>query len=296
MPSRLREVQKDRRGGGAAPALREQYEQYFLGVERKPPARGPRRLKKRLAGCGQFPRRTRRCLRVESLTASASTYERLWARTLQEMEDGTYRRDIFKARMRRKGSAPEVPAAPPASATAPGPKQAATGKAAAVAQSATPQPQVPPPEPHIDIAGTAPPDPLAETRLRSVYRAYVEASVAATRTPPAVVRRGGGEPEAPGPRAARAAQRARRRVPGVREGREGHPPGGAEGLSISRSSDARAAGARAARRPRSVLPRSTAPPWNVTNVAWGRSPPSRRAFPAGPAACWGDRPPARREP
>ena len=34
---------------------------------------------------------------------------------------------------------------------------------------------MPPPEPQIHIAGTPPPDPLAETRLRSVYRAYVEA-------------------------------------------------------------------------------------------------------------------------
>lgn len=157
-------------------ALRGQYEQYFLGMEKRPPLKAHEQFRKRLAELRTVPsRNSALSFRIQSLQASASTYERLWARTLQEMEDGTYRRDIFKARMRRKGSAPEVPAAPPASATAPGPKQAATGKAAAVAQSATPQPQVPPPEPQIHIAGTAPPDPLAETRLRSVYRAYVEA-------------------------------------------------------------------------------------------------------------------------
>jgi len=44
-----------------------------------------------------------------------------------------------------------------------------------------PPPVAPPPvprapqEPQIHIAGSAPPDPLSETRLRSVYRAYVEA-------------------------------------------------------------------------------------------------------------------------
>ena len=157
-------------------ALRGQYEQYFLGMEKRPPLKAHEQFRKRLAELRTVPsRNSALSFRIQSLQASASTYERLWARTLQEMEDGTYRRDIFKARMRRKGSAPEVPAAPPASATAPGPKQAATGKAAAVAQPATPQPQVPPPEPQIHIAGTAPPDPLAETRLRSVYRAYVEA-------------------------------------------------------------------------------------------------------------------------
>jgi hypothetical protein len=109
------------------------------------------------------------------LQASAATYERLWMRTLQEMEDGTYRRDVFKARLRRKSA--EVPAkAPPppaeGAAAAAGTKPAKTGKTAAVPETSA---KAPPPEPQIHIAGSAPPDPLAETRLRSVYRAYVEA-------------------------------------------------------------------------------------------------------------------------
>lgn len=159
-------------------ALRGQYEQYFLGMEKRPPLKAHEQFKKRLAELRTVPsRNSALSFRIQSLQATASTYERLWARTLQEMEDGTYRRDIFKARMRRKSPAPEVPAAPPptAAAAAPGSKQAATGKVAAVAQPGTPQPPVPPPEPQIHIAGTPPTDPLAEARLRSVYRAYVEA-------------------------------------------------------------------------------------------------------------------------
>jgi hypothetical protein len=156
-------------------ALRGHYEQYFLGLEKRPPLKALEQFKKRLAALRTVPsRNSALSFRIQSLQATASTYERLWLKTMQEMEDGTYRRDIFKARLRRKSSAPEVPAAspPPAAATAPGPKQAATGKVAAVAQPAAPQP---PPEPQIHIAGTPPTDPLAEPRLRSVYRAYVEA-------------------------------------------------------------------------------------------------------------------------
>lgn len=159
-------------------ALRGQYEQYFLGIERRPPLKALEQFKKRLAALRTVPsRNSALSFRIQSLQASAATYERLWAKTLQEMEDGTYRRDVFKARLRRKSSAPALPAEPPppAAATAPGPKQAATGKGAAVAPPSTPQPPVPPPEPQIHIAGTPPTDPLAEARLRSVYRAYVEA-------------------------------------------------------------------------------------------------------------------------
>jgi hypothetical protein len=159
-------------------ALRGQYEQYFLGMEKRPPSKAHEQFKKRLAALRTIPsRNSALSFRIQSLQATAATYERLWMRTLHEMEDGTYRRDVFKARMRRKSS-PEVPAkAAPATAEASaavaGLKPATTGKSAAVPQ--TPPAQAAPPEPQIHIAGTAPPDPLAETRLRSVYRAYVEA-------------------------------------------------------------------------------------------------------------------------
>jgi hypothetical protein len=158
-------------------AVRGQYEQYFLGMEKRPPSKAHEQFKKRLAALRTIPsRNSALSFRIQSLQATAATYERLWMRTLQEMEDGTYKRDVFKARMRRK-SAPEVPAKAPAppsegSAAAAGTKPAKTGKTAAVQETS---PKTPPSEPQIHIAGTAPPDPLAETRLRSVYRAYVEA-------------------------------------------------------------------------------------------------------------------------
>lgn len=139
-------------------ALRGHYDQFFLGMEKRPPVKAHEQFKKRLASLKTIPaRNSALSFRIQSLQATAATYERLWARTLQEMEDGTYRRDVFKARLRRKSSAPGA-------------------KKAASAKGADPEaPAPPPPEPQIHIAGTPPVDPLSENRLRSVYRAYVEA-------------------------------------------------------------------------------------------------------------------------
>jgi len=150
-------------------ALRGTYEQFFLGMEKRPPTKAHEQLKKRLAALKTVPtRNSALSFRIQSLQASAATYERLWARTLQEMEDGTYRRDVFKARRRRKNSAPELSAARP-------PAPAAPAKNEPAAQPAAPAAPPGPREPMMHIAGTPPPDPLSENRLRSVYRAYVEA-------------------------------------------------------------------------------------------------------------------------
>ncbi|NVJ07693.1 hypothetical protein HUW63_20925 [Myxococcus sp. AM001] len=90
--------------------LRNLYEQYFLGNERQAPSRAHEDLKKRLNKLkGAFIRSTSAKFRVASLYNKFLTYERLWVRTLQEIEAGTYRRDVFKARRRaesRKASSP----------------------------------------------------------------------------------------------------------------------------------------------------------------------------------------------
>jgi hypothetical protein len=143
-------------------------------MEKRPPVWAHEQFRKRLKEMKTAPAKNAGLtFRYQSLQASLVTYERLWSRTLQEMEDGTYRRDIFK--LRRKNSGPEVPAAAekaPGKAAKTKEKDKAMGKdqGAAAAPAAAP-----PPEPTIHIAGAAPPDPLSENRLRSVYRAYVEA-------------------------------------------------------------------------------------------------------------------------
>jgi hypothetical protein len=95
----------------ALAALRSSYEQYFLGIDRQAPTRAHDDLKKRMLKLkSAFIRSTAAKFRVQSIHSKYLTYERLWARTLQEIEAGTYRRDLFKAR-RRAGSAPEASAA-----------------------------------------------------------------------------------------------------------------------------------------------------------------------------------------
>ncbi|MHA7634570.1 MXAN_5187 C-terminal domain-containing protein [Corallococcus sp. M7] len=81
--------------------LRHSYEQYFMGMERQAPIRAHEDLKKRMLKLkGAFIRSTSVKFRVQSLHNKFLTYERLWTRTLQEIEAGTYRRDLAKARRR----------------------------------------------------------------------------------------------------------------------------------------------------------------------------------------------------
>ncbi len=153
--------------------LRSTYEQYFLGVERVPPSKQAADLKKRIQKLqGAFVKQTATKFRIQALQSKYLTYERLWARTLQEMENGTYRRDLFKAKLhqqKRPASAPPTiaplvsedaqdPAAPPS----PVPPAAAPRPGAAAAQA----------RPGARPGGG---EPLSEARLKAVYDAYVSA-------------------------------------------------------------------------------------------------------------------------
>ncbi|WP_224368012.1 MXAN_5187 C-terminal domain-containing protein [Hyalangium versicolor] len=82
-------------------ALKVVYEQYFLGNERLPPVRAHEDLKKRLMKLKTgLVRNTAVKFRISSLYNKFLTYERMWQRTLQEIESGTYKRDLFKAKRR----------------------------------------------------------------------------------------------------------------------------------------------------------------------------------------------------
>ncbi|WP_163863786.1 MXAN_5187 C-terminal domain-containing protein [Myxococcus eversor] len=87
--------------------LRNLYEQYFLGNERHPPTRAHDDFKKRVMRLKTgFIRSTAAKFRVGSIHGKYLTYDRLWARTLQEIEAGTYKRDLFKARRRAEVRGP----------------------------------------------------------------------------------------------------------------------------------------------------------------------------------------------
>jgi len=111
--------------------LKAKYDQYFLGVERREPNRWRDELKKKVLRVKEaFTRNTGLKFRIQSLHARFISYERLWLRSAREKEEGTYRRDLFKARLRahhdepppaEKGALPAKPvlaaakgAAPPA--------------------------------------------------------------------------------------------------------------------------------------------------------------------------------------
>ncbi|HEX8441072.1 MXAN_5187 C-terminal domain-containing protein [Archangium sp.] len=88
-------------------ALKVTYEHYFLGLERTPPARTHEALKKRVEKLkNSFVRNTGAKFRVQSIHSKFVTYERLWLRTLQEIENGTYKRDLAKVKRRTEKVAP----------------------------------------------------------------------------------------------------------------------------------------------------------------------------------------------
>ncbi|MGO8968788.1 MAG: MXAN_5187 C-terminal domain-containing protein [Myxococcaceae bacterium] len=149
--------------------LKAHYEQYFLGVDRQPPTKADVALRQRLAKLrGGQPRSAVLKFRTQALQQRFTTYDRLWQRTLSEMENGTYRRDLFKARRRRKtGETPAaaVPASAPAVAPPPLPSAASVptlaGLAPTASQTSSGAPRVaPPPLPLGTQGGAVRPGPV----------------------------------------------------------------------------------------------------------------------------------------
>jgi len=195
--------------------LKAHYEQYFLGVERQPPNKADADVRQRLAKLRTgYVRSAVLKFRIQALQQRFTTYDRLWHRTLTEMENGTYRRDLFKARRRRKSGeapvakaeaqaaplAPEVvPAAPvlaqvetPRAPPSPIPSIPTATQGGTVRPSPVPSvapvaipkgtqggvPRTPPPAIPKGTQGAvarAAAEALAEPRLRKVYDAYVAA-------------------------------------------------------------------------------------------------------------------------
>jgi hypothetical protein len=83
------------------------YDMYFLGVERMEPARRREDLKRAVARLQTaFTRNAGLRFRIQALHARFLSYERLWVRSAREKEEGTYRRDILRARRKAAARAP----------------------------------------------------------------------------------------------------------------------------------------------------------------------------------------------
>ena len=180
--------------------LKVKYEMYFLGVELREPAKWREETKKKVVRLKeQFTRNTGLRFRLQSLHARFISYERLWLRSAREREEGTYRRDLFKARLHARGKAP-VGAAAKAAARA-----AAPGKNGASAHEHHEGEDVDLSDFHdgpADGAGvTPPPTPLAAPPARAPASAPV-APVAAKPAAPTAPPPRPAAPQAPSPAAA----------------------------------------------------------------------------------------------
>jgi hypothetical protein len=159
-------------------ALKAKYEMYFLGTERAEPVRWREEVKKKVARLKTaFTNNTGLRFRMQSLHARYLAYERLWLRAAREREEGTYRRDLFKARRHARDPRAGGAAAGPAGGAAPR-RDAGEGAPAPVSDAPTgrpaeggsnavggPQPRPPPPVSH----------GLGEREMHALYESYVAA-------------------------------------------------------------------------------------------------------------------------
>lgn len=105
-------MEADIRGCEAAlQELRIQYEQYFAGILRRPPLVEEERLRQTIAVLRGRATRGANRFRLENLHQRMLSYQRMWARTVRSIEEGTHRRDVERARKLlgegRGGEAPD---------------------------------------------------------------------------------------------------------------------------------------------------------------------------------------------
>jgi len=87
----------------AVGALQRHYELYFLGLERKEPSQDRDQLRRELMSLKRLTiTNTGLKFKLNSLWNKYLSYERMWIRTVTEIEEGRYYRDVFKAKMRSK--------------------------------------------------------------------------------------------------------------------------------------------------------------------------------------------------
>lgn len=86
--------------------LRALYEQFFLGMERTEPTQLRKDYERIVVVLRkEQPRNTALRFRFQQLVQRYVTLENHWRKTLRQIEEGTYRRDVLRARRRRQGRA-----------------------------------------------------------------------------------------------------------------------------------------------------------------------------------------------
>lgn len=87
------------------------YEKYFIGIDRKPPDQERKRVSEKARELRTTTiRNTALKFKINTLFAKLISFERMWDRTLREMEEGTYKRDVYKAKLHQKDREPQAQA------------------------------------------------------------------------------------------------------------------------------------------------------------------------------------------
>jgi hypothetical protein len=135
--------------------LKNRYEQFFLGIDRKPPSNDRDSLHKELEMLRQIStKNTALKFKLNSLFNRFLSYERLWMRTETDIEEGRYRRDLVRLRRHRNAGLPSAEDVDMSDFEA----------------EARPSPRPPPPNPNPALAAG-----LNDDRLREIFESYVQA-------------------------------------------------------------------------------------------------------------------------
>jgi hypothetical protein len=143
-------------------ALRARYDMWFIGIERREPTRERDELKREVNRLKTaFTHNTGLKFRILTLHARFIAYERMWQRSAREKEEGTYRRDLLRARRSARSTKGTAATGSKAAATTPRPQPAAPPSGAGL--------QVPAPASGAGVPG------LTDAQLRALHADYVDA-------------------------------------------------------------------------------------------------------------------------
>ena len=92
--------------------LRIEYDQHFLGILKRPPEMLQARVQKVIVKyANETLKRTHQKFRFNQLNAKYQIFRQQWGRTMRQIDDGTYKGHLFKARLheRARGLSDETP-------------------------------------------------------------------------------------------------------------------------------------------------------------------------------------------
>jgi len=126
----------------ALEALRIQYDKYFVGVDRTPPADDHRRVQRQLRELQAIhTNSTVHRFRLQGLRARVITYEHYWRRVLLQIENGTFRRDQHRA-LRKAADAKVEPTPAPEGVVGASPQATDVPAAPVAREPSGPRPSV----------------------------------------------------------------------------------------------------------------------------------------------------------